>query len=251
MIRTLIVEDEPQNRDLLKSMIAQYVEGVDIIGSAANVDEACLKIHELNPQLLLLDIQLEERNAFQLLEQFPQRSFEVIFTTAYEQYALQAIKHSGIDYLLKPIGLEELRTAVKKAEEKIQPTTSEAEEPSNTEPAPNDRIVVPTNQGFMLLDVGNIMYLQAEGAYTRIVLRDHSGVLVSQPIGVYEEKLKYPAFIRIHRSHVVNQQYIKQYVRGRGGYVLLENGDHLNVAVRKKADLLQALGSAGLAAVQK
>ena len=243
MITAIIVEDEKSSRDLLAAMIKQYAPNVEVIAQSGEVDESITLIKHLKPQLVFMDIQLPGRNAFQLLDVFPDRSFEVIFTTAYEQYALQAIKYSGIDYLLKPIGLNELKDAIKKAEEKIYRPAGEEEKKSNAhEPEHSERLVVPTQQGFMMLESGQVMYLEAEGAYTRIYMQDGESILVSNPIGVYENRLPFPAFVRIHRSRLVNLWYIQEYIRGRGGYILLKNGLHLNVSARKKASLLEALG---------
>ena len=236
MISCLIVDDEKKSRDLLNTMLSDYCQNVKVIGMAARVEESLELIARLRPQLVFLDIELSGKNAFDLLDILPNRRFEVIFTTGYEQYALKAFKYAGLDYLLKPIDLEELQSAIDRAGEKIVLLNDPEEEQDP------DRLVVATHQGYMVLDPNRVVYLEAEGSYTQFYFEDGSKVLVCDSIGDHEKNLPTQGFVRIHRSHLVNLDFVQEYVRGRGGYVLLKNGNHLNVSIRKKTDLLKALG---------
>ncbi len=244
MLTTLIIEDEKRSRELLHTMLCDYCEDVLVMGKAASVSEALDLIRTYNPQLVFLDIHLKGQMGFELLDALPQRSFEVVFTTAYEEYALQAIKYSGLDYLMKPIALDELRTSLAKAKEKLtrrstQPSLMEGEEEDSSK---RNRVLVPTFKGFILLETSRILYLEAEGSYTRFFFDDNQTILICESIGQCENRLSAANFIRIHRSHVVNIDHIQEYIRGRGGYILLKDGSHLNVSARKKAHLLEALG---------
>lgn len=242
MLTALIIEDEKKNRDLLHTMLTDYCDGVLVVGKSGQVQESLDLIRAYKPQLVFMDIQLPGKNGFELLDTLPERSFEVIFTTAYEKYALQAIKYSGIDYLLKPISLDELKGALKKAEEKIQSPISKlgtGESPGDS--VSSERLVVPTFKGFMVLESYKIMYLEAEGSYTRFFFEDGSSILICEAIGQCEGRLSTSRFVRIHRSRLVNLWHIQEYIRGRGGYILLKDGKHLNVSARRKAGLIEAL----------
>ncbi len=239
MIRALILEDERKSRELLSAMLSNYCEGVDVIGTGSNIEEGEALIGQLKPQLVFMDIMLGGKTAFELLDKAKARNYEVVFTTAHEKYAIKAVKYSGLDYLLKPISLEELRQTITRVSDRIRQQGRTANSEQKT---PDDQLVVPTSQGYMMLDVLNIVFLAADGAYTRIFLREGSEVLISNSIGTLQNRLCFPDFIRIHRSWVVHRRFIQEYVNGRGGYVLLKSGHHLSVSARRKAELLKALG---------
>jgi len=239
MISTLIIDDEPKSREVLRLMIADYCDNAFVVGQAASVSQALERIQTLRPQLILLDIELADQSAFDLLDALPKRSCEVIFVTGFEHYARKAIQYSGMAYLMKPIDLEELQEAVARVEAKLADQSSTAPAPPTPE---QERIVVPTSSGYTLLEVGAIMYLEAEGAYTNVTLKDSTRLMISRSIGEYEQRLAALNFVRIHRSVMVNLQYVKEYVRGRGGYVMLKDGTHLNVSARKRMALMQSLG---------
>jgi len=241
MITCIIIDDEKKSRELLHVMLRDYCQGVRVIGESGKIEESLDMIRESRPQLVLLDIRLSGSTAFELLDAFPDRSFEVIFTTGHDEYALKAIKYAGTDYLLKPIDLGELKDAIQRVSKKVNTPVPQAGG-SPQRPRSNAHTVVPTNAGYMILDTRLVVYLQADGAYTRFFMDDGSDLLVCDPIGVYEKRLSPDSFVRIHRSHIVNLHFVREYVRGRGGYVRLKNGSHLDVSARKKNTLLQALG---------
>ncbi len=240
-ITAFILEDERKNRQLIHTMLTNYCDNIEVIGESSNINDAIQQIDELIPDLVFMDIQLGSQTVFELLDKIPERNFEIIFTTGFEKYAIQAIKYSGIDYLLKPLNLEDLQAAVARAFKKIQ-ERHDNQDRANEEHLTDNRLVVPTLHGYVMLERLKVMYMAAEGAYTKIFLQDGTNFLVSNAIGTYEDKLPFPSFVRIHRSFMVNLRFIKEYIRGRGGYVLLQDGTHLNVSVRRKSDLLKALG---------
>ena len=243
MISCLIVDDEPKSRQVLNLLLSNYCDQTVVVGQADSVETGIQLMQKRKPELLFLDIELAGKTGFDLLEAIPKRSCEVIFVTGFEQYAREAIRYSGMAYLLKPIDLDELLEAVERVEQKLLERDAQQQRGLPGPPEP-DRIVVPSGSGYTLLDVASIMYLKAEGAYTEVTLKDRTRLMISKAIGEYEKRLAAFNFVRIHRSFVVNLSYVQQYFRGRGGYVLLKDGTHLDVSVRKRPVLLQSLGLA-------
>ncbi len=250
-ISALIVEDEANSQALLKDLIEQYCEGVSVIAIAGGVEEALKALKKEEPQLVFLDIELPDGDGFQVLEKAPDLNFEVIFTTAYNQYAMRAFKFSATDYLLKPIDIEELQDAVKRAVGKIgsdQPLDSasriEALLQNMREPQPKlKRIVLPTSNGFTVVSPENIIRCESDRNYTFIFLKDGRKILVSRTIKEYEEMLENHEFFRIHQSHLINLRYLKNYTRGRGGYVELTDGSTLDVSARRKSEFLKRMAA--------
>ncbi len=251
MLHALIVEDELNSQELLKEIIESYCEGVKVVATAQGVAEALEKIKEHKPQLLLLDIELSDGDGFQVLEQVEDMDFDVIFTTAYDQYAIKAFKFAATDYILKPVDIEELQEAVKRIVEKRQ---NPDEDPANEQlqalinnirniQQPFKRIVLPTSNGFTVVDPKDIVRCEADRNYTFIFLKDKRKILVSRTIKDYEEMLVDFNFFRIHQSHLINLAFLKNYTRGRGGYVELTDGSVLDVSARKKADFLRRLAA--------
>jgi two-component system LytT family response regulator len=265
MLKSIIVEDERNTQELLKSYIEEYCEGVEVVAMAMGVQEAIRAIEAHTPDLVFLDIELSDGDGFQVLEHFDAIPFDVIFTTAYNQYAIRAFKFSATDYLLKPLDIEELQAAVQKVHDKRKPTKTDAATPANEEGVQEaiglDRlhlqtliqnlhqaqqqrfrkIVLPTTNGFTVVEPHDIVRCEADRNYTYIFLKDGRRVLVSRTIKDYEEMLEGFDFFRIHQSHLINLQYLKNYIRGRGGSVELTDGTMLDVAARKKADFMRRL----------
>lgn len=251
MLKAIIVEDELNNQELLKSLLEDYCEGVEVITTARGVADAVKKIQAEEPDLLLLDIELLDGDGFQVLEQTENAGYEVIFTTAYDQYAVKAFKFSAADYLLKPIDPEELKSAVQRVQERKK---QEQNNPSQAQlqaliqnirlaQQPFKRIVLPTSNGFTVVDPVDIIRCESDRNYTFIFLKDGRKILVSRTIKEYEEMLEPYNFFRIHQSHLINLAYLKNYTRGRGGYVELSDGSKLDVAARKKTDFLKRLSA--------
>lgn len=249
MIKALIVEDEVNSQELLKELIAEYTEGVEVVGTARGVAEALEQIKKLSPDLLLLDIELSDGDGFQVLEQAENPEFDVIFTTAYNQYAIKAFKFSATDYLLKPVDIEELQQAVSRVVEKQTEEGKEVSKErlqaliSNLRNSQQGfkRIVLPTSNGFTVVDPKDILRCESDRNYTFIFLTDGRKILVSRTIKEYEEMLEDFNFFRVHQSHLINLAFLKNYIRGRGGQVELTDGTVVDVSARKKADFLRRL----------
>lgn len=250
MIKAVIVEDEKNSQQLLKELITEYCEGVEVIDIAGNVAEALEAIDAGKPTLVFLDIELPDGDGFQVLEKTPNLNFDVIFTTAYDQYAMRAFKFSATDYLLKPVDIEELQEAVKRVVEKQSKQEDGDGQAEKIEAlirnirnvqTPFKRIVLPTSNGFTVVNPEDIIRCESDRNYTFIFLMDGRKILVSRTIKEYDEMLTDYNFFRIHQSHLINLKYLKNYTRGRGGYVELSDGTNIDVSARRKSEFLKRM----------
>ncbi|NML19708.1 response regulator transcription factor [Pseudoflavitalea sp. G-6-1-2] len=243
MIRSIIIDDEPNSVEALHEMLNRYCTNVQVMGTTDNIRTARDLINLHKPDLVFLDIEMPFGNAFELLNNFPAVTFEVVFVTAFDNYALNAIKFSALDYLLKPVNIKELQQAIKKAEEKIQAKniTSRIDnllfnlkQPVNS----SKRLALPTFEGLIFLDTDDFVRLEASNNYTFIFLKDKTKTVVSRPLKEFESLLDMTNFSRVHHSHIINHNFIKKYHRGRGGYVEMEDGSSIEVSTRKKEEFL-------------
>jgi two-component system, LytTR family, response regulator len=246
MIRTLIVEDEPRSASYLQALINTWCPQLDIIGTAYDINEAQEKLISTKPELILLDIELAGETAFSLLESFRNPEFLVIFTTAYEQYVLKALRASAIDYLLKPIDSAELVQAVNRVQQQLHQRSSTqnlslALKYIRNKPDTYTRLALPTLEGLVMVNTEDIMSVVADGNYSRFNLKDKKQIMVSRNIHAYEQLLEDLGFLRIHHSHIVQVRHIARYIKGRGGQVIMSDGTAFDVAERKKAALLVTL----------
>ncbi|MEL6589114.1 MAG: LytTR family DNA-binding domain-containing protein [Bacteroidota bacterium] len=251
MVRAVIVEDEKNSQELLKELITEYCEGIEVVDIAGNVAEALEALEVNKPDLIFLDIELPDGDGFQVLEQAKELNFDVIFTTAYDQYAMRAFKFSATDYLLKPVDIEELQAATARVVEKQSKEEESGEGQSDKIEAlirnirnmqqPFKRIVLPTTNGFTVVNPDDIIRCESDRNYTFIFLMDGRKILVSRTIKEYDEMLSDYNFFRIHQSHLINLKYLKNYTRGRGGYVELTDGSTLDVSARRKSEFLKRM----------
>jgi two-component system LytT family response regulator len=241
MIRALIVDDEKHNRNLLANMLMQHFPNVEVIGQADSVSSSLRAIRKHHPDLVFLDIILQDGDAFILLEKVGNINFRIIFITAFEEYALKAIKFSALDYLLKPISLEELQLAIEKAEKQAvnELQLQIAELTNNLHPRLEKRIVLRTAEKLHLIPLTEIVRCQAERNYCMFYLENGKKIIVSRPIKDFEEILTDQGFFRLHKSHIVNLSYVNSYVKADGGFVLLKDGTQLPLSLRKKNQLIK------------
>ena len=238
-LKTIIVEDEETSREILKNYITKYCPQVTLVGEAATIDDALILIRNNDLDLVFLDVEMPYGNAFDLLEKVGNINFETIFVTAYNQYAIEALNNHASYYLLKPISIDELIKAVdyvvevKTKENELQDTVLIPK--TSTE---NGKITIPTLEGFEVLEVQDILYCKADDNYTHIFLQNNQKKLVSKTLKYFEEALKQSSFARIHKSYLVNVNYVVNYKKGKGGSVLLSNGKELSVSSSKKGELL-------------
>lgn len=239
MIKTILVDDEKKSREILATMLARYCQGIDIVATAAGMAEGIAAIEAESPQLVFLDVSMPDGTGFDLLAGLEHTPFEVIFITAYNEYALQAIKARAIDYLLKPLNIKELQQAVQKATDRIaeKQQLQAAQKQQDKKSVATGRIAVPVNDGLQFISLQEIVRLSARGSYTEI----HAGngyVLSSRPLKDYEDMLPCDHFFRAHHSHIINLACIRQYHRGDGGYVTMQDGSVIDISKRKKKDFL-------------
>jgi len=239
MIKTLIVEDNKKSAEMLQSYISNLFGDLEIVGVAKNVDEAVSLIYQEKPSIVFLDINLQEESGFDVLKRTNSDEFEVIITTAYSEYSLQAIKASAVDYILKPYDVEELKNAVKKA--KTQLELKNGKKSTQDSQALDDRIFIPTLDGLIFLMIDEIVCVTADASYSEFHTIDGKKVVSSKGLSVYEDLLKPKLFVRVHKSSLVNLKHVKKYFRGRGGYLVMSNEMSIPVGESKKDELLKYL----------
>jgi len=245
MIRSIIVDDELKSRESLKILVEDFCSGVTVNAACQNIAEAIDAIHKVKPDLVFLDIQLQRETGFDLLTKFDDFDFEVIFTTAHAEYAIKAFKFSAIDYLLKPIDIGELKKAIDKVEKSRSKTIAERLNQlvqnlrvGSTE---NYKLALPTSDGLVFVKVNDILYCEASSNYTEIIMTDNRKYIVSRTLKEYDDMLGEQNFFRIHHSYLINLNGIKKYVRGDGGYVVMNNEKSLQVSKRKKEGFLSRI----------
>lgn len=249
MLSSVILDDEAKSRESLKILIEDFCEGVEVSALCQNVSEALDAINKHKPDVLFLDIQLQRETGFDLLNQLKDFTFEVIFTTAFSEYAIKAFKFSAIDYLLKPIDIQELKLALSKVEKRKGNVTTDRLQQllQNLRSGASDnyKLALPTSDGLVFVKVGDILYCEASSNYTEIILTDGKKYTVSRTLKEYEDLLGEQNFFRIHHSYLINLNEIKKYVRGDGGYVVMNNDKSLDVSKRKKEGFLSRIGAKG------
>ncbi|WP_412983748.1 LytR/AlgR family response regulator transcription factor [Pontimicrobium sp. IMCC45349] len=238
-LNAIIVEDEETSREILKNYLKKYCPNINVLGEAANIEEALVLIRNNDLDVVFLDVEMPFGNAFDLLEKVGDINFETIFVTAYNHYAIDALNAHASYYLMKPISIDELIKAVdyvteiKTKEDALQdqvlvPKTNVV----------NGKITIPQQDGFEVLETANILYCKADDNYTEIYLNNNKKKLVSKTLKYFEEALLGSSFARVHKSYLVNVNEVVKYVKGKGGSVILSNGKEVMVSASKKSDLL-------------
>jgi two-component system LytT family response regulator len=246
-IKAIIVDDEQHCIDALQTMLQKKCPEVTVLGGVNSVKEARDMIAELQPDVVFLDVEMPHQNGFELLKLFDKITFDVIFTTAYEQYALKAIKFNALDYLLKPFSVKELQDAISKCVSRRngqagEQTTSPIEvflQNMKTLHQTHKKIALPTINGLVFMPVQNIVRCESTGNYTRIFFTDKKNLMVSRPLKEFEELLTDVDFFRVHNSHLINLQQMQSYIQGEGGFALMSDGTQVEVSRRRKADFLK------------
>ena len=247
MIRTILVDDETRGLNALNSMLQAYCPELEVVAACRDVADAKEKIQQLNPQLVFLDISLKDKTSFDLLAGLEHVSFEIIFVTAHNQYALRAFQYSATDYLLKPIDEDLLISAVKRAVKRISDNITGNHISTllynlNKANAQNEmKLCIPSLKGFDVADVKDIIYCEASGVYTNIYFSQHPVVCSSKGLSEYEKTLAGSGFIRAHHSYLVNLLHIKQYIKGEGGTLVLSNNKEIAVSRRKKENIISRM----------
>lgn len=248
MITAIIIDDELKGRIALKQKLKDYCPEVLVQGEAADGAEGIRLIEKVKPQVVFLDIEMPRMDGFEMLHHIPQKNFHIIFTTAYDQYAIKAIKYAAFDYLLKPVDIEELKTAIDKIEQALQEsqTGSKLEVLEHNlhsrNPISLNKIAIPTLEGLLFFNINEIVHLEAQSNYTTIYFTNHPKMIASRTLKEFEDLLPPDLFFRPHHSHIINLQFIKRYIKGDGGQIEMQNGNYVDVARRKKEEFLKMIG---------
>lgn len=240
----LIIDDEKNGRENLAGLIRQYCPQLRIVAEAASVGEAIQKIEEFRPRLIFLDIEMPGGNGFKLLEHFKTFPFEVIFVTAYDNYAIKAIRFSAADYILKPINLNELIAAVEKVCRRITQQNENEQIRQlylNTRHPANPKIGLPTGERIEFVQVNSIIRCQGESNYTHIYFTDRKPVLSAKSLIEFEELLGEYGFIRVHKAHLVNLNHVTSLSKNDGGILTMSNGDSVMISRRRKDFVSESL----------
>jgi two-component system, LytTR family, response regulator len=246
MITAIIIDDEAKGRLALREKLSTYCPQIKLLAEAANGQEALMLIQHHKPQLIFLDIEMPRMNGFEMLNELVEKNFHIIFTTAYDQYAIKAIKYAAFDYLLKPIDIEELKTAIEKIDTKeTNQTKKQVELLQQNMQHPKkqlNKLAIPTLEGLLFYDINDIVHLEANSNYTNIYLANKTKITASKTLKEFEELLPGDTFFRTHHSYLINLNYIKRYIKGDGGQIELQNGNFVDVSRRKKEEFLKAIG---------
>ena len=246
MIKAILIDDEVHCLDTLSILISDYCPEVRVMEQCMSAKKALEAIEKNKPELVFLDIEMPVMNGFEMLEQFKQIPFSVIFTTSYDQYAIKAIRFSALDYLLKPIDPKELVAAVHKVEvQKHTPTEEQFHmlmDQIQHKESGFTKIAVPTSEGFELIPSDEVVRCEADDNYTHLFLKNKKKITACRTLKEMEEQMEsFSSFLRVHHSWLVNLNEVTKYVRGEGGYVIMSDGTSVNVSRSKKESLLKKL----------
>jgi two-component system, LytTR family, response regulator len=246
MLKAILVDDELNSLQNLQLKIQEYCPAIRIVAQSQRPEEAIILIQQHKPDVIFLDIEMPRMSGFKMLEQMSDIDFEIIFITAYNHYAINAIRISAFDYLVKPVSIEDLQQTVgrleeftaKKSKERAEVLKRNLANPKTQE----DQMAIPTQDGLEFIQIKQIVRIESSSNYSKIVLQQGKTLLVTRQLKDFEELLEDYRFYRIHHSHLINLNYIAKYVRGDGGQITMHNGDMIDVSRRKKEVFLKLIG---------
>ncbi|MBT1706393.1 LytR/AlgR family response regulator transcription factor [Chryseosolibacter indicus] len=240
--KTVIIEDEEKSLYVLEELIGQYAPDFQLCGTASHVDNAIELIANVSPQVVFMDIRIADGTGFDVLQQLTHRNFELVMVTAYESHALEAFRFAAIDYILKPIGIQEFELAVERVRKRLwdknHAATVDLLIHTLKRQDQEKKLSIATLTGYEFVDPNEIIWCKSDNAYTTFYLNNKTKLTSSRNIGFYERILSIQNFYRINHSIMINTHFIKSYVKGKGGYVIMQDGTQLEVSQRKKADFL-------------
>jgi two-component system LytT family response regulator len=245
-MKAVIVEDELHSRETLKNLIEEFCPDVEVSGMAGSVKEAVELIRQVKPNVVFLDIELQVGTGFDVLAQLSELTFDVIFTTAYEHYAIRAIKFSSLDYLLKPIDLEELQQAIDKARTHQNESARKQQLEillANIGEKGLKKICLATSDRLEFVQVDEIVMCEASGSYTNVYLKENRKIMVSKNLKEYETLLSSENFMRVHNSFLINLNQVKQFVKSEGGFILMKNNQQVSISPKKRDEFFDRMTS--------
>ncbi len=244
-IKAILVDDEYNSLQNLQQKITEFCPDISIVALAEKPEDAILQIRLQKPDVIFLDIEMPRMNGLRMMNELPDFNGEIIFTTAYNHYAVDAIRISAFDYLVKPVSIADLQNAVTRLVKYRQSETKERLEvlrqSMSESKSQEDKIAVPTSEGFEFIQIKNIVHIESSSNYSKIFFADGKNLLVTKLLKDFEDLLLPYRFYRVHNSHLINLAFIKKYIRGEGGQVVLQNGDVVDVARRKKEEFLKLI----------
>ena len=245
MLKAVIIDDEHKAVKSIQLIVKEYCHNVTIVGEAYSTVEGMQVIKETKPDLVFLDVEMPQGSGFEMLEKMTERDFDVIFVTAYNHYAIKAIKFSAVDYILKPIDIYELISAVNRIDDKKKSGNTTKPDYNvlleNVKTGNPAKLAIPITEGIEFVEPKNILYINADRSYSEIYFTDRKKMLVSKSLMEIEELLSSPGFFRIHKSHLINLEHVKKFIRTDGGYVEMSNGDKIMISRRKKDEFIEVM----------
>jgi two-component system LytT family response regulator len=244
MLTAIIIDDESRGRLALRQKLMDYCPDVTVTGEAGDGEEGLRLIGQLQPAIVFLDIEMPRMNGFDMLLQVRRQNFHLIFTTAYDHYAIRAIRFAAFDYLLKPIDIEELRTVIQRIRSNEQPDDAamRLEALAHNLKHTLNKIAISTIDGLLFFNIDDIIHIEAQSNYTVFSFVNRPKLTVSKTLKEFEDLLPADLFFRPHHSHIINLKFIKRYIRGDGGQIEMQNGEYVDVSRRKKEEFLKLMG---------
>lgn len=238
-LKTIVIDDEPNAVDFISTIISEYCPDLEITGKAYDVPEGIRLINEKKPDLVFLDVEMPNGTGFDLLTHFPEKNFDVVFITAFNHYAIKAIKFSAVDYILKPINITEFIESVKKVVGKRSENKSQNNENfktliENLRSGSPSRLAIPTADGMEYLNPKEIIRIEADRSYSWFYLTANRKILVSKHLKEFQDILDERSFFRPHNSFLINLKYVRKYVRKEGGYIEMQDGSQIPVSRTRK-----------------
>ena len=242
-LKTVIIDDEVDCINLLKFELGKHCPSIEVVGTFSSSTKALEEIELLNPDLVFLDIEMPQLNGFELLERLMPVHFNIIFVTAYNQFALKAFRFNALDYLLKPFDINDLVEAVAKVTTKPQPSTDQLTAlQKELKGAAISKIAIPGQQGVTFVEINDIVFAEASNNYTKLVLLNKQQHIISKTLKDVQDVLEERHFLRVHRQYIINLNHVKQFFRGDNMYVVMDNGENIPVARSQKEKLVDRYG---------
>ncbi|HNR85642.1 MAG TPA: LytTR family DNA-binding domain-containing protein [Taishania sp.] len=235
--KALVIDDENRTRDLIAKLINSFELDIEAISEGESVKSGLKAIEKHEPDIVFLDIQMPDGSGFDILKALPKKSFEVVFITAHEEFAIKAIKFSALDYILKPVDADELKEVVERALEKMNTKNDERQFEAlqhNISPQQKRRLVLKTQESVHVVDLDQIIRLESDRNYTSFYLNDGKSILVSKTLKEYDDLLAGYNFIRVQQSHLINLDYVEKYNKGNGGFVVMKDGSEVPLSPAKR-----------------
>lgn len=245
-IRAILIDDELNSLQNLQQKLEGFCPDVQIVAVSQKPEEGIVLMKQHQPDVVFLDIEMPKMSGFRMLEELGEYDFDIVFTTAYNHYSIDAIRISAFDYLVKPIGIEDLQNAVERLRKSLNKHTKEKldilRQSLNDKKNQDDKIAISTAEGIEFIPIKNIIHIESRSNYSKIYLTDNKSLIVTKILKDFEEMLTPYNFYRVHNSHVINLNYIQKYIRSQGGQVQLQDGSLIDISRRKKDEFLKMIG---------